>query len=342
MTSTDASSSRDGVHVPYLALKKNAAGSDEPVLFNLSETKAIGGGIDQEGNRISCALKNNNCWATPQGWVLVRDAASSSTYLLDPQSISNRRRIELPHLPEENLPTVCTCLLSEFPDTTTVQHDTCLVLLIESHAPVIHYCHIDDAKWTKHEYDIGTQDLPDLGNGCCEKLIICSIAACEGKFYFNGGFRELGVLEFCPAPMFSSIAIRDAIPQPPGFQREFLVESQEELYMVSLLSHYDMDIVYRFHVYKMDFSTQEWREVDDIGDRVFMLSSWYFGASLSAQGCGLQPNCVYVPYPWNKCIKIFNIKDGTEKVLNLDEAPESDLASCPGCFWRLARLRATF
>ncbi|GJM92192.1 hypothetical protein PR202_ga08632 [Eleusine coracana subsp. coracana] len=130
------------VHVPYLALKKkNAAGSDEPILFNLSEKKAIGGGIDQEGNRSGCALKNDNCWTTPQSWVLVRDAASPSTYLLDPHN-PDRRRIELPHLPEENLST-----------------------------------------------------------------------------------------------------------------REFLVESQQEFYMVSLLSHYDMDIVYRFHVHKMDLST---------------------------------------------------------------------------------------
>lgn len=180
----------------------------------------------------------------------------------------------------------------------------------------------------KHEYDIGTQDLPGLDDGCSEKLTICSIAACHGKFYFNGSFKELGVLEFCPAPVFSSITIRDVIPQPPGLQREreFLVESEQELYMVSLLSHYNMDIVYRFHVHKMDFSTQEWREMDDIGDRAFLLSSWYFGASRLAHKCGLEANCIYVPYPWNKCLKIFNIKDGTQKVQNLEEAPQADHA----------------
>jgi hypothetical protein len=35
---------------------------------------------------------------------------------------------------------------------------------------------------------------------------------CRGKFYFNGSFfKELSELEFCPAPVFSSITIRDAI-----------------------------------------------------------------------------------------------------------------------------------
>ncbi|GJM92191.1 hypothetical protein PR202_ga08631 [Eleusine coracana subsp. coracana] len=59
---------------------------------------------------------------------------------------------------------------------------------------------------------------------------------------------------------------------------------------------------------------------------MFLLSSWYFGASRLVRECGIERNCVYMPYPWNRCIKILNIKDGTEKVLNLDEAPESDLA----------------
>jgi hypothetical protein len=61
-------------------------------------------------------LTNNNCWITPQGWVLVRDASSATTYLLDPHSppTDTRRRISLPHLPEHNLSTYSTCLLSEY------------------------------------------------------------------------------------------------------------------------------------------------------------------------------------------------------------------------------------
>lgn len=61
--------SMDAFHVPYLALKKNAAGSGKPILSNISEKKAIGG--LQQRNRSSCELKNDNCWATPLGWVLV-------------------------------------------------------------------------------------------------------------------------------------------------------------------------------------------------------------------------------------------------------------------------------
>lgn len=112
--------------------------------------------------------------------------------------------------------------------------------------------------------------------------MICSVATCHGKFYFNGGFDELGVLEFSPAPVFSSIAIRNSIEQPFGCRKEFLVESGEELFMVSLLAATDLNTLYKVQVHRMDFSAQEWREVDDIGGRAFMVSPWYFGALRAA------------------------------------------------------------
>ncbi|KAL6657297.1 hypothetical protein ACP70R_005077 [Stipagrostis hirtigluma subsp. patula] len=307
-------SSSRSVRVPYLALK-HLAGSDQPVFFDFLENKVCGGGGVAE-------LTNSNCWATPQGWVLVR--SSSSTYLLDPHN--NGVKIQLPHLPDEGQSTYCTCVLSDYPEPSS----SCIVLLVETDTPVIWYCHTggggDDQGWVKHEFDIGTLPLPDLGDGCSEKLVISPVTACQGKFYFNCDFKEIGVLDFCPAPTFSSIAIRNAIVGPPGFRKVFMLESKQELYMVSLLSAVDLNVVYRVMVHKMDFSKQEWCQVDDIGDRVFLLSSWYFGASRSADDCGLERNCIYVVYPWNKCLMIFNVRDGTSKVQDIDKAPVSKQA----------------
>lgn len=62
--------------------------------------------------------------------------------------------------------------------------------------------------------------------------------------------------------MFSFVAIREPIPDPFGIQKVFLVESEHELYLVSLLSHYKADIVYGFHVHKMDFfNNQCWKSM---------------------------------------------------------------------------------
>ncbi|KAL6633547.1 hypothetical protein ACP70R_026218 [Stipagrostis hirtigluma subsp. patula] len=297
--------------VPYLALK-HTAGSEQPIFFSFSEQKAMDiAGIAE--------LKNNNCWATPQGWILVRDASSSSTYLLDPRNPDTR--IRLPHLPEE-LPMFSTCLLSDYPDT----QPSFLVLLLEAYSTVMWYCRVDDEEWVKHEYDIGTQDLSDLGDGRSEKLPICPIAACRGKFYFNASFDEVGVLEFCQTPMFSRMTIPDAIDEVVGVLKIFMVESNKELYMVSLLSSYDFDTVYRVRVYKLDFAKQEWIKVDNLGDRAFLISYWYFGASRSADNCGLERNCVYLIKPSAKCITIYNITDETTKVLDLREAPEWEQA----------------
>ncbi|KAL6912132.1 hypothetical protein ACP4OV_000937 [Aristida adscensionis] len=289
---------------PYLALD-HVAGSDDRVFFSFAEQKVIDGRAE---------LKSNSCWATPQGWVLVRDATASSTYLLDPHN--HNARIGLPHLPED-LPIVSTCVLSDHSFT---------VLLVKPDAPVIWYCRIDDEEWTKHEYDIGTQDLSDLGDGRSEKLLICPITACRGKFYFNGTLDELGVLDFCPAPVFGRVTIPGAADETLGFQKLFMVESKQDLYRVSLLASYDLETVYRVTVHRFGFAKQEWIKVDDLGDQAFLLSSWYFGASRSADQCGLEKNCVYMLNPWDKCVKLYNIKDGTDKVLDLKEAPASDHA----------------
>lgn len=97
--------------------------------------------------------------------------------------------------------------------------------------------------------------------------------------------------------------------------------------MVSLLSGMDLDVVYRVHVHKMDFSRQEWIEVDDIGGgRAFLMSPWYFGASRSTGECGLEPNCVYAAFPVKKRVMVFDVKSGTMMMQDLDEAPVANQA----------------
>ncbi|KAF8698113.1 hypothetical protein HU200_035628 [Digitaria exilis] len=244
-TNTTSTPPRRDVRVPYLALKHATGSDDQPVFYTVSDKKAT---IDVDA---AGELENGNCWATPQGWVLVRKAASSSTYLLDPHDRSTR--IQLPHLPEDGLSSFFSCLLSDYPDP--VASERCLVLLIEPDDPVIWYCHVGDDAWVRYEYDIGALELPDESEGYSEKLVMCSVASCDGKFYFNGGFDELSVLELDgPAPVFSSIAIRNAIEEPFGCQKEFLVESGQELFMVSLLAATDLNALYRVQVHRMDFS----------------------------------------------------------------------------------------
>lgn len=161
----------------------------------------------------------------------------------------------------------------------------------------------DDQQWVKYEYDIGTITLPYEYEGSqYMKIPICPIAACRGKFYFNSTHEELGVLEFCPGPVFSSIAIDDSFEpedeedDDQGYEEEgghglnpgaqvFLVESGSDLYMVSLLyATPSRDQIDEGFVQKMDFSTRRWRDVGDLGGRTFLLSLFYFGVSCSGGG----------------------------------------------------------
>uniref|UniRef100_A0A0E0KJP4 KIB1-4 beta-propeller domain-containing protein n=1 Tax=Oryza punctata TaxID=4537 RepID=A0A0E0KJP4_ORYPU len=215
-------------YAPVLCLAlylKHGADSDKPTLFSISEKKAINGGDIPE-------LTNTNCWVTPQGWILVRDIASATTFLQNPHDSDDK--IQLLHLPQD--------------------------------------------------------------------------------FYFNGDFESIGVLEFSPVPAFSSITITDPIVGGLGVMgmanlylvrvgslaAPNLVEFLDEPYMVCQMYDSDMEAIYRVTVYRMDFSKQQWCIAEDIGGRAFLVASCYFGASRSADECGLEKGCVYAIFARDK------------------------------------------
>ncbi|KAJ1273536.1 hypothetical protein BS78_06G288600, partial [Paspalum vaginatum] len=238
-------------------------------------------------------------WATPQGWFLVRHHAQiqMATFLWNP---SNGDKIQLPPL----------------------QHDAPRM------SPVMWYCHVggggDGSCWTRHEYDIGTQML-DAHN--TEKLVITPVASCQGKIYFTNSFEELGVIDFCPEPVFSSIAMREVVTGGYGIAHKakvLMVESEEQLHMVILLfdGSYS-DLIYEVSVYRMDFSAQQWRRLHDLGGRAFLVAFGNFCASCPADECGLERDCVYIPYPWEQSLFIYNVRERTMKEKKLEQAPES-------------------
>uniref|UniRef100_A0A0D9VZQ6 KIB1-4 beta-propeller domain-containing protein n=1 Tax=Leersia perrieri TaxID=77586 RepID=A0A0D9VZQ6_9ORYZ len=288
----------DRLPVPCLALQQPGPDSVKTILFNIFEGQSIDCDIDGLTNN------NSNFWVTPQGWILVR--TSLSTFLLSPQN--PEMKIQLPNLPED-IRRTCTCLLSSANPTLP----GCIVLLVEPNTTGIRYCRVgEDGEWVRHEYDIGTQ-LLDPATNLHEKVPICPIAACRGKFYFNSeSLADIGELEFSPMPVFGSLELAGEF-EVVNRAKVFLVESKGELYMVSLVYGFSCDMIdSETRVYKMDFSEQQWRRADDLGGRVFLLSSGYFGASCSAdQDRGLEEDCVYMFYPGDEaCSKISNVKDG--------------------------------
>uniref|UniRef100_A0A0D9VIY9 KIB1-4 beta-propeller domain-containing protein n=1 Tax=Leersia perrieri TaxID=77586 RepID=A0A0D9VIY9_9ORYZ len=312
--------------LPCLALK-DGVDSDKPLtLLIIPEKKAIA------CNDMVETMKNSSIFATQQGWVLVHDGMS--TFLLNP--LNSEHRVQLPQLPK-TLPRFSTCLLSGKPS-----HPKCSVLLVEPVAPVFWVStaawsdgRVPTAAWSggsAHHRAAHAPTAKRFGGRRVppgEKLPIYPIACCGGKFYFNGTADELGVLEFCPAPVFSKIKISGVIDGFFGYMNcshVYLVESDNELYMACTLFGFDLKTIYEVRVYKMDFSQQRWSRVEELGDRTFLVSPYYFGASYSAEKHGLEPNCVYLACPGEKCYKIYNIKDGTSKVENVDEAPVSDRA----------------
>ncbi|CAN6250721.1 unnamed protein product [Urochloa humidicola] len=271
------------VRLPCLAFNRGKY-SDAPVLFNLSERKAVPSYMDE--------LRGNTAWPTPHGWFLVRrpGTPATTTFLWNPSS-NGGDKIQLPPL-QEDVPDDCTCLLSDKPTA-----GGCVVLLLD------------------------------------RKLVITPAASCHGNFYFSTySLKELGVIEFRRAttmPEFSSVAVREVVGAGEVYgvahsALVFMVESKERLHMVNLLFEGSFsNVVYEVSVYRMDFATQQWCRVYDLDGQAFLLSATRFGASRPAAECGLEEDCVYVAYPWDRGLMVSNIKEGTMKVETIDEAPES-------------------
>jgi hypothetical protein len=296
------------------------------ILFSASEKKPIGG-------RDIGQLENMTICPTTHGFMLARDPTTLATFLWCTQS---RAKIELPPLGlevDDDLLVDCTCLLSCKPTAPD-----CVVLLVEPDSPFIWYCCAGDSKWEEHEYDIGTQALPDW-EPPEEKVVICPIAACRGKFYFNGTPTSLGVIDFCGvSPVFGSITIDDTMDEKYGYEdvwaKDFMLESDDELYMLRLLSAGVSKPYSGATVLRMDFLKRRWRRVDDLGGRTFLLSQYEFGATCQGGECNLQQDCIYfADSPRRKSLQIFSVKDGSAELQKLDEAPAADKA-----FWMINRV----
>ncbi|CAL4946093.1 unnamed protein product [Urochloa decumbens] len=287
------------------------------------------------------ALRNKTICPTARGLLLARDPNTMATFLWRPE---DGDQIHLPPLEglDDGVLVHSHCVLSDEPSAPG-----CVVLLVEGcDDTFLWYCRPGDDAWVKHEYDVGTITLPYEYQGSNHlKIPICPVAACRGKFYFNGGPEDLGVLEFCPDPVFTSIAIDDSYesgddeeghhedeeyrPNPGALG--FLVESGDELYSVTLLfASLSSNKIDEGFVQKMDFSARRWRGVHDLGGRTFLVSSFYFGASCYGGGeSGLRQDCVYFLNPYKE-MQVFNVKEDTNEVHRLDEAPQFDKA-----FWLL-------
>ncbi|EAZ28785.1 hypothetical protein OsJ_12804 [Oryza sativa Japonica Group] len=318
----DTSSS--GVRLPCLALEHAGGGSDKPVLFSISERKVIDGGGDIPG------LTNANAWATPQGWILVRDAAAA-TFLQNPRDSYDT--IPLPHLPQDDLPPRrCTCLLSGKP---AGGDGGCVVLLVHPFSTVFWHCRVGgdgDGEWRS------TSTTSARRASTTRALRVEKVPICPGRRRSPTARStstptrpgNLGVLDLASAaPAFASLDIDAGELGDVDQAHFFLVESQGDLYMVSLV--YELggagmtDCETRVH--RLSEHEQppprRWRRARDLGGgRAFVMAPWYFAASCDAGECGLEADCVYMFYPGeDACVKISSVRErGGEEFVGLPPA----------------------
>ncbi|XBH83141.1 hypothetical protein VPH35_071634 [Triticum aestivum] len=121
---------------------------------------------------------------------------------------------------------------------------------------------------------------------------IRSIAAIDGKFYFDVTSSKLGVLDFLPGPAFTMMETNGAKVAWDSWELAFphLVESRGGLYLF-VITH---NALAGIALYQMDFSSLAWSKVvDRVYDRVFFLGRLHSAASYAAWELGLTQGNVY-------------------------------------------------
>ena len=210
-------------------------------------------------------LADNYYHATPHGCVLlVAPGPSPRTRLWDPRS---GEIIALPAM-ERELEDNWRCYLSDAPTAPS-----CVVVVLLVDEPSFLYCRVGGSCWSAHEYDVGDVVLKPVPR---RKRIIHELAAVDGKLYFKET-GNMGVIDFSPAtPEFSYLEKHQRTEFVDGSNicKEHLVESRGELFYVRIfLKGFTREIM-AVRIYQIDLSgpTPTLRELEELGDRVFLLS----------------------------------------------------------------------
>ncbi|CAO2195496.1 unnamed protein product [Urochloa humidicola] len=273
-------------------------------------------------------LADNYYHVTSHGWVLlVSPGPSPRTRLWDPRSGES---VPLPAMDRE-LPDDWKCYLSAAPTAAS-----CVVLVLHKDEPKFLYCRVGDSRWSAHAYDIGDVRLPRP-----RKIVIEQAAAVDGKFYFRET-AKLGFIDFSPAAApeisFMDYHPRAEYPDGSNISREYMVESRGELFFVYLyLNGYTPEIM-TVRVYRMDLSSGPTLiEVDELGDRVFLLSYPNSQLLSSASKYGLKGNRVYFTHnPTGE------LDGGLLGIYDMEDQSVETVKPCPrmeelfrGPFWML-------
>ncbi|XP_077230684.1 F-box/kelch-repeat protein At1g57790-like [Tasmannia lanceolata] len=251
---------------------------EDQSLFSLSE-------------RVSCVINipdmyRKRCFGSSHGWLLVLDETSGDFFLLNPISM---QKIQLPPSQFESYD-FSSWILSSPP----TDPDSVLILTAPDEYLVL-FCRIGDQQWTHQEYKL-------------EEDFITDIVSCNGTLYARTYFGKLAILDFT-APSTLRILEAEEPPWPQAARqvKHYLMESLSELFLVRMVYRGFTREVHFLEVYKLDFSTMVWVEVESLGDRVFLLGR-DMCTSCSATETRLKRDCIYF-LDDGGCMNAFDLED---------------------------------
>uniref|UniRef100_A0A8R7Q1Q7 KIB1-4 beta-propeller domain-containing protein n=1 Tax=Triticum urartu TaxID=4572 RepID=A0A8R7Q1Q7_TRIUA len=274
------------------------------------------------------AAKTTRCWATPQRWLLTLDTPSLRAALWNP---STKEKVELPSMEKDlprNCKCLLSrepgsragCVVVVVVDDEPViwfcrvggerwsRHEYEIIVEKPRGSPNFRLVKkqsfeeagcatnlISPDEETRTEYILEGHSwkrirIPSDGHGS-HRFQIRSIAAVDGKFYFDVSPSKLGVLDFLPGPTFTMMDTKGARVAWDSWELAFphLAESRGRLYLF-VIAHNSLASI---ALYKMDFSSLAWSKVDRVYDQVFFLGRLHFSASYSAWELGLTQCNVY-------------------------------------------------
>ncbi|XP_057969394.1 F-box/kelch-repeat protein At1g57790-like [Malania oleifera] len=232
--------------------------------------------------------------ASCHGWLVIMDINSDDFFLLNPVSME---KIELPPW---NSFTLESCVLSLPPS-----NPNCIVVVFAASLgePYIRFCRPGDCRWTDCE----------LGS-LLEMLRFPT--TCNGKIYGLTKVKgSLATLEFVGSNVSVRKLVTEKRPWPSlvGITQSgaHLVESGGELYLVVTALVGEAAKLRDVEVFKMDFPSLTWLEVESLGDRAFFVDgNWGNSVSCSSAASRIKGNAIYyIDGRRDKNLYVFHLED---------------------------------
>ena len=252
-------------------------------------------------------MRNKTICTSTREWLVLKDLGSKDLCLLN---LTSKEVVQLPRL--DSIADYDICVLSS--PSSESKHDF-HVMFIDHSRCKFYFCQPGDMKFREQMFEFHWE------NG---KTTICAATLFGEKVYFLAWFSgqspiyELFCAEFVGSNLHFTKITRENLPSPTtpeiDYINDYLVECGGELLFIhKMCGGWEANTLLGFLIFRMDFSSQMWVQVSNIGGWTIFLSQ-HLNVGRKAISCfaaetGIRQNSIYFTKCFDRFLYVFDVED---------------------------------